>query len=572
MLISRLSLSLASISIYTELKRPIETLSLKADMCGIWATFGKNSSFQSCEKALDKLVPRGPEGSRFVGIPDVGIIGFTRLAINGLSTAGMQPMQLGQIRWVVNGEIYNWKELNEEYELGCTSGSDCEVVGAMYKRFRTGDLAEMFRLFDGVFSCVILDEEMDQIVVARDPYGVRPLYKGFKMYGDLHSLALYEQLYFGSEMKTLIDDIPLVYAFEPGRFEVYAISTLSLKETVKYHTLSLAKIPLFSQLDPALTAVRYALESAVKKRMMTERPVAALLSGGLDSSLIASLVSKELRLAGAPPLKTFSIGMAGSSDLAHARIAADWIGSDHTEVLMTEDEFFSAIPAVIKDIESYDTTTVRASVGNWLIAREVACRSDCKVVFNGDGADEVFGSYLYLNNAPSPLAYEKETMRLLADIHTFDVLRSDRSISSHGLEPRTPFLDKGFVQTVMSIPIEFRQPLKGIRPEKWLLRKAFDDGTTLPNEVLWRRKEAFSDGVSGEKSWYEIAKEKTTKLVPDGWEKRRFVENVPKTPEMYYYRSIFYDLYGASTATVPYFWMPKWSNTTDPSARTLSLY
>jgi asparagine synthase (glutamine-hydrolysing) len=215
---------------------------------------------------------------------------------------------------------------------------------------------------------------------------------------------------------------------------------------------------------------------------------------------------------------------------------------------------------------------VRASVGNWLVAREVARRTNCKVLFNGDGADEVFGSYLYLNNAPSAREYEKEVVSLLANIHTFDVLRSDRSISSHGLEPRTPFLDKGFVQTVMTIPLEYRRPVKGVLPEKWLLRRAFDDGVTLPREVLWRRKEAFSDGVSGEKSWYEITQEKANELVPKGWEKIKFLENVPRTAEMFYYRNIFDGFYGKSLANVPFFWMPKWSNTTDPSARTLSLY
>jgi len=541
-------------------------------MCGIWATFGKNSNMQSCELALLSLKSRGPEGSAHVVFPDIGILGFTRLAINGLTDAGMQPMKLGNITWIVNGEIYNWMHLNNEYNLGCKSGSDCEVVGAMYKIFRYRNLEDMFRLFDGVFACIIVDEDLGQIVVARDPYGVRPLYKGFKRHSSSNTEVLLEQLYFGSELKTIIHDTSAVSHFDPGRFEVYDIDTLNLRYAAFYHSVSLMKIPAFSQIDVATNAVRFALEDAVKKRMLTDRPCAALLSGGLDSSLIASLVSNELRNAGAEPLKTFSIGMAGSSDLAHARIVAKWIGSDHTEIVMTSDEFFSAVPDVIRDIESYDTTTVRASVGNWLIAREVARRSDCKVLFNGDGADEVFGSYLYLNNAPSERDYEKEVVNLLHNIHTFDVLRSDRCISSHGLEPRTPFLDKGFVQTVMSIPLKYRRPVKDKMCEKWLLRKAFDDGVTLPPEVLWRRKEAFSDGVSGEKSWYEIAQEKSANLVVSGWEKIRFIENVPRTPEMFYYRSLFNNLYGLSVATVPFFWMPKWSNTLDPSARTLSIY
>ena len=283
-------------------------------------------------------------------------------------------------------------------------------------------------------------------------------------------------------------------------------------------------------------------------------------------------------------IKTFSIGMPGSSDLAYAKKVAKWIGSDHTEIVMTADEFFEAIPAVIYHIESYDTTTVRASVGNWLVAREAA-KSDCKVIFNGDGADEVFGSYLYMYNAPSDKAYEDEVVDLLDNIHTFDVLRSDRSISSHGLEPRTPFLDKTFVQTVLNTPIEFRRPTNGGIPEKWLLRRAFDDGVTLPREVLWRRKEAFSDGVSGDRSWYEIAQEKATLRIGSRWESYklslnnkneivhyRYTINPPRTAEMFMYRLLFESHYPECSTTVPRFWMPKWSSTTDPSARTLTNY
>jgi len=214
-------------------------------------------------------------------------------------------------------------------------------------------------------------------------------------------------------------------------------------------------------------------------------------------------------------------------------------------------------------------------VGNWLVAREVARRSDCKVVFNGDGSDEVFGSYLYFLNAPSYDAYEEEVRRLLKDIHMFDVLRSDRSISSHGLEPRTPFLDKAFVAAVLSVPVALRRPSADL-PEKWLLRRAFDDGVTLPREVLWRRKEAFSDGVSGaEKSWYEICKEKAAAAVAGNWATIQWQHLTPTTAEMYLYRLLYSEMYSDGTAqvNVPYFWMPRWCvGATDPSARTLAVY
>jgi asparagine synthase (glutamine-hydrolysing) len=308
---------------------------------------------------------------------------------------------------------------------------------------------------------------------------------------------------------------------------------------------------------------------------MTERPVAALLSGGLDSSLIAALVQKSLILRGLPHLKTFSIGMEGSSDLKHAREVADWIKSDHHEFVTNADDMFACIPDVIRDIESYDITTVRASVGNWLIAREVRRHSDCKVVFNGDGSDEVWGSYLYFFKAPNDYAFEADSCRLLKEMHRYDVLRSDRSISSHGLEARTPFLDKQFVATAMAVPTKLRRPVSGEGGiiEKNLLREAFDNGL-LPDSVLWRKKEAFSDGVSTqEKSWFQEIQERVLKVIPADWETLalEFAEPKPKTPEAFYYRSLYEKLYTKTGDYWP-FWMPRWSpETSDPSARTLAL-
>jgi asparagine synthase (glutamine-hydrolysing) len=270
--------------------------------------------------------------------------------------------------------------------------------------------------------------------------------------------------------------------------------------------------------------------------------------------------------------------MPGSEDLRYAKRVAEWIGSDHTEVHSTPHEMWGAVGPVIRDIESFDTTTVRASVGNWLVGKAVREKSDCKVVFNGDGSDEVFGSYLYMNSAPSAIAYEAEVRDLLQNIHMYDVLRSDRCISSHGLEPRTPFLDKAFVATVLSIPAWMRRPIPGRQPEKWLLRRAFDDGVTLPREVLWRRKEAFSDGVSGtEISWYEQTQAFASAEVPVNWRTAApllWPHLTPTTAEQFYYRERFEQTYrGLGAALVPRFWMPKWSaGATDPSARTLKVY
>lgn len=546
-------------------------------MCGIWALLGIKPTLLNLPSCLEKLKARGPEGSRVIDLSGA-TLGFTRLAINGLNEGGMQPFGLRNVSWICNGEIYNWRALQEEHGFSLKSGSDCEVLGALYEKFADNPTS-FFRSLDGVFAIVLVDVERNRMLVGRDPYGVRPLFSCCVPNGDDTSATYF----FASERKAF-QTFPtmVIRPVQPGTYSEFSLNPPALKRTFPYHIPHWVTNPAYSPANPmglemAAGALRFALEEAVRKRLMTERPVAALLSGGVDSSLIASLVSRMLREAGKPPLKTFSIGMPGSTDVLYARKVANWIDSDHTEILLSADEFFKAIPQVVYEIESFDTTTVRASVGNWLVAREIARRSDCKVVFNGDGSDELFGSYLYCFKAPNDRAFEEETERLLKDIHYFDVLRSDRCISSHGLEPRTPFLDKQFVAVAKQIATCWRRPTSA-HCEKWLLRRAFDDGVTLPHEVLWRRKEAFSDGVSGtEKSWYEEIQERVADLVPEGWKQccASWSEPKPKTPEQYYYRSLFNTSYGLemSTNVIPYFWMPRWSpETNDPSARTLGVY
>lgn len=527
------------------------------------------------EKGLDELTARGPEGTRLLDVNGLAHMGFTRLAINGLNPLGMQPWSSYGVHWMCNGEIYNSDALKEEHEIITVSGSDCEVIGHLYNKY-ADNLKSLFRSFDGVFALAIVDEKRDRVIVARDPYGVRPLYMG--IVNDL-SGNIYTRI-FASEIKALYPYCTTVSPIIPGTYHVFSLKDATRLYNEQYHSIGWLKNPMFtpahpSGLEMACAALRFSLEEAVKKRLMTERPVAALLSGGVDSSLIASLVAKHLRELGKPPLKTFCIGMPGSTDMKFAKEVAEWIGSDHTEVLLTPDDFFNAIPKVIQDIESYDTTTVRASVGNWLVSREIKKQTECKVVFNGDGSDEIFGSYLYFFRAPTDREFEEESERLLKDIHMFDVLRSDRSISSHGLEPRTPFLDRQFVAVARSIATEWRRPTKK-RCEKWILRRAFDDGVTLPPSVLWRKKEAFSDGVSStEKSWFEEIAERVKDLVPENWKERAALEwraPQPTTKEQYFYRNIYYMWYGKQyeKTNVPYFWMPKWSpGTTDPSARLL---
>lgn len=542
-------------------------------MCGIWACLGK--TYAGAKDRIERLKGRGPEGTRHLHLEGPGIgkatLGFTRLALNGVGEAGMQPFSQDGVTWICNGEIYNWRDLATRHGLDCRSTSDCSVLGPLWALFRH-DPTAFFRALDGVFALVLVDG--DYAYIGRDPYGVRPLF--YAQGGDC--------IYVSSELKALVGLGPL-WPFVPGTWMKIELSSGTPVEAERYHTIPWLKNPTyvpFEGLDLAKAALRQALVVAVQKRLLTERPIAALLSGGLDSSLIAALVQRELQALGKPPLETFTVGFAGSPDVAHARLVADWIGSRHTEIITTPADFLQVIPQVVHDIESYDITTVRASVGNWFVAREISRRSEAKVVFNGDGADELFGSYLYFFRAPSDEAYESEVTRLLQDLHHFDVLRSDRCISSHGLEPRTPFLDKQFVATVRSIgtpwlrPIPKDQPLS--KPEKWLLRSAFEEEGLLPPAVLWRQKEAFSDGVSdGEKPWYQRIQEwvaTEASLVAQFQDGPPFRHLPPPTLEAFYYRTLFDGEYGAPCErTIPYFWMPRWSGeTTDPSARTLSLY
>jgi asparagine synthase (glutamine-hydrolysing) len=311
-----------------------------------------------------------------------------------------------------------------------------------------------------------------------------------------------------------------------------------------------------------------ALCQAVQKRVNnTERPVACLLSGGLDSSLVAGLAARYCKQQG-KVLETYSIGLPGSEDLKFSSKVAEHIGSQHTQILSSEDEFLYSIPQVIKDIESYDTTSVRASVGNWNVGKYIRDKSDAKVVLNGDGADELMGGYLYFHACPGPEEFDKECRRLLKDIHCFDVLRSDKSISSHGLEPRTPYLDKGFVNAYLNLPLHVRYG-KG-KPEKHVIRSIIEafDPTLIPREVLFRKKEAFSDGVSSlQKSWYQTIQERIPSM-----EKTTYLHNQPQTDEQYYYRSLFEQYHPGCATLIPYFWMPRYVNATDASARTLSQY
>ena len=572
-------------------------------MCGIfyYEAIGLGSSgkripmtlLHALQQNFAKMCHRGPDNSRFV-VTGQRCMGFHRLAINGLDSTGDQPFDLLGCELVCNGEIYNHRALIEKHGLDCVSGSDCEVIVHLYKLFN-GDMCATLRELDGVFSLVLIDRERDLVHVARDPFGVRSLYIG--------TSSDYERdISVASEMKALqhcghVEQFPggCCMTFSKSddsnnatnRFASYLqpyYKDLRLDETQEepyiynFGTASLDDVhasPAAMEAT-ACASVRALFESAVRKRLMSERPVGCLLSGGLDSSIVTALVV-EAQAPGAV-VDTYAIGLEGSVDLKWARRVSEHLGTRHHEVCLTEQQFLDAIDATIYQIESYDTTTVRASVGNYLVSKYIYDNTDNVVIFCGDMSDEIFGSYRGFTKAPSDHAFARENTRMVRDVRCFDLLRSDKSISGAGLEARVPFADKAFLEFVMSLPPWMKRFGDGAEHavEKHLLRTAFCG--LLPEDVMWRRKEAFSDGVSGhDRTWVQIIQEYANKRVSDvefsvATELQKFKHNAPYDKESYYYRTVFERHFpGKGRAeTIPYFWRhPFCEGVLDPSARLL---
>lgn len=557
-------------------------------MCGIFQVFNFNSEISDFEKSIDNGKHRGPDNSVIKTDEEYKMLhGFHRLSINGLDDISNQPIEIDNILLMCNGQIYNHSQLHQQYNWEKHTNSDCESIIHMYLKFGINITLDML---DGVFSFVLIDKRNVnnmKAYVVRDPFGVRPLfYASYKNIED--NLIVY-----ASEVKmfTPLDskyDLQSVESVTPGTYQKLIFrndkwlikrSKSTYFDLLQDNTIMMQHKNLeITSFNLAKNAVKHTFTESVKKRVEnTEKEIACLLSGGLDSSLVAALVQSM----SPTPIRTYSIGLKGSEDLKYAELVADHINSIHTSVIIEEKDFLEAIPKVIHAIESFDTTTVRASVGNYLVAKYISEHSDAKVIFNGDGSDEVCGGYLYFHESPDAKSFSDECHRLLKDIHKFDVLRSDRSISSHGLEARTPFLDKTFVKLYMSISPDIRfigmknnknQPVDSKICEKFLLRSAFEDSGLLPNDVLWRKKEAFSDGVSSiERSWYQIIQEHVQTCL---FQKFSHKYLIPQTKEQEYYRCIFHTRYGRKyEKLIPYFWMPKFvKNATDASARTLDIY
>jgi asparagine synthase (glutamine-hydrolysing) len=618
-------------------------------MCGIFyfQTVAKMAIAQlkTLQENFILSAHRGPDKSIFMK-DDTRVWGFHRLSINGMDSAADQPFYLKNCRLICNGEIYNFRDLIREFELEADykSGSDCEIIIHLYRKI---GIHETVRRLDGVFGFVLHDYDNGMTYVARDPVGVRSLFIGVSRhdgmfggeYSDLMCVSLNPDHYglcISSELKSLHALCETVVQFPAGTYMEYsgedsADGTAVFRTYYDYAYLSYKshngisevstclkrtnECSLFEcQLKELQVSYSYPIDEpcegdgeseilrnihklftkAVVKRLMSERPVGCLLSGGLDSSLVTAIVARELkRTSPDTVLNTYSIGLEGSVDLMWARRVAEYLGTCHHEVSLKEDDFLNAIYETIYQTESYCTTTIRASVGNYLISKYIQQQSDDVVIYCGDMSDEIFGSYRGFLKAPTDADFHRENERMIRDVRFFDLLRSDKSISGAGLEARVPFADKEFLSYVMRIPPRFKR-FDDNRIEKYLLRKAFQgpyisggEGTgtgdnlpLLPDDVLWRRKEAFSDGVSSAdgRTWVQMIKEYSERVITETEYNNTknhlySLYNPPYDKESFYYRRVFETIYEGRGSTIPYYWRhPFCEGVLDPSARLLSFY
>ncbi|ESO96771.1 hypothetical protein LOTGIDRAFT_201958 [Lottia gigantea] len=550
-------------------------------MCGIWALFGSEDDVSSQCNAVHKITHRGPDAFRIENINHFRncCLGFHRLAIVD-DIKGMQPMRLytyPHLYLIYNGEIYNHELLEKDFDLNTSTTCDGEPIIHLYAKLGAEMAASQL---DGVFAFCILDTANRKVILGRDTFGVRPMFKLYDEATGFLAVCSEAKGLFGLS-HSLNDAKASIEPLLPGHVEVYDLDQdgkARFMERKRFHKIG--DLPKYRTLAPpvgdeVLANIRNLFEAAVKKRLMSERRIGCLLSGGLDSSLVTALLVKDAKEQKLPyPIQTFAIGMEGSPDLQAAKTVANYLGTDHHEVVFTPEEGVRAIEDVIYHLESYDITTIRASVGMYLISQYISKKTDTVVILSGEGSDELAQGYIYFHKAPSSEEGDRESRRLLEDLYMYDVLRGDRTTSAAGLEIRVPFLDHLFTSYYLSIAPEQRKPIKGI--EKYLLRSAFSDTGLLPNDILWRPKEAFSDGVSSKtKSWFSVIQDHCDQQVnEDELEQAAtlYPFNTPKTKEAYYYRKIFESRFPNKSKWIPYFWMPKWCETSDPSARTLKHY
>ena len=547
-------------------------------MCGIVAIFNvKEQTAEWRQKALrmsQKIRHRGPDWS---GIYTGGtaILAHERLSIVD-PESGRQPLYSPDNKQVlaVNGEIYNHQDIRRCYEgkYQFQTGSDCEVILALYRDKGIGFLEEL----SGIFAFALYDADTDTFLIARDPIGVIPLYIGYDDDGTV---------YVASELKALEGNCQRYEVFLPGHY--YSSTEGEMK---RYYSRDWFEYENVRDNDSSVDDIRRSLMDAVKRQLMSDVPYGVLLSGGLDSSVISAIAERfsESRIedngetkAWWPRLHSFAVGLKGAPDLAKARLVADHIGTVHHEINYTIQEGLDAIRDVIYYTETYDVTTVRASTPMYLLARVIKSMG-IKMVLSGEGADEIFGGYLYFHKAPTPQAFHEETVRKLSKLHLYDCLRANKSLSAWGVEGRVPFLDKEFLDVAMRTNPAAKM-CRGKEIEKRIVREAFAD--MLPDAVAWRQKEQFSDGVGY--SWIDTLKSITADMVSDeqmAHAAERFPINPPRNKEEYYYRTIFAEHFPSDSAalTVPSVpsvacstaealaWDAAFANVNEPSGRAVA--
>lgn len=520
-------------------------------MCSIIGYCGTCRELEKFKKGFDETVSRGPDDSKIVDTGK-GLLGFHRLAIMGLTPDGMQPFELDGSYVVCNGEIYGFEKLKEKLSSKYTfkSGSDCEILLPMYFEYGT----EMFKMLDAEFALIIYDGKKKKYIAARDPIGIRPLYYGYSGSGSI---------VFASEPKNLVGLCEKIMPFPPGHFYEDG-------KFICYNDIAAVESVCYDDLDTIFKNIHDKLTLGVEKRLVADAKVGFLLSGGLDSSLVCAIAAKKSK----KPIRTFAIGMSGDAiDLKYAKQVADYIGSDHTEVIMTSKQVLESLDGLIKLLGTFDITTVRASMGMYLLCKWIHENTDIRVLLTGEISDELFG-YKYTDFAPSAEEFQKESQKRVRELHMYDVLRADRCISVNSLEARVPFGDLDFVKYVMSIDPE--KKLNKYNKGKYLLRKSFE-GDLLPHDILYREKAAFSDAVGH--SMVDYLKEYADSLYSDGEFKERckkYTHAAPFTKESLLYREIFEKYYPGQGEMIKDFWMPNKSwegcNVNDPSARVLSNY
>ena len=521
-------------------------------MCSIIGYCGRPLDMAAFQAAFAKTISRGPDDTRLLDVGQ-GLLGFHRLSIMGLHPEGMQPFTLNGSSVVCNGEIYGFQKYREELSKEYTflSDSDCEVLLPLYEKYGT----DMFAMLDAEYACILYDGKEKQFVAARDPIGIRPLYYGYDANGTI---------LFASEPKNLMGLAEKVMPFPPGHYykdgSFHCYCDIAAAESYHPHDL-----------ETVCTNIREKLIAGVQKRLVADAKVGFLLSGGLDSSLVCAIAARESD----KPIRTFAIGMSGDAiDLKYAKQVADYIGSDHTEVIISKEDVLAALEPVVELLGTFDITTIRASIGMYLVCQAIHEKTDIRVLLTGEISDELFG-YKYTDFAPSAEEFQKEAQKRIRELHMYDVLRADRCISVNSLEARVPFGDLDFVKYVMAI--DPAKKLNTYGKGKYLLRHAFE-GDYLPDEILWREKAAFSDAVghSMVDDLKEYAEKKYTQEEFEEKCKEYSYYAQPFTKESLLYREIFEKYYPGQAEMVVDFWMPnkQWEgcNVNDPSARVLANY